>query len=305
MKYFRITLCLLLLLFIIPASSDTVTINEFKKLLEETPAESGNLLEKLIDKIKSEDSNTSEIIFPKEIENKAFKEGEILEFSIKYGFIRVATSVFKVTKASPIHNRKVYMITSNARTQNFFDMVHKVRDCIISYVDAATLFSYKYIKIQREGGKKINEAIKYNYRNKTFTRYKTKFKRGKLKHNSNTIKLNGFVFDPFAALYYLRTQNLSVNKIISIPVSSSDDIYELKIKVIKKETVNVPAGKFKCYKIRPVLLKEGIFLHKGKMDIWLTADEYKIPVKMKTSIAIGSIKANLKKYHAGQPLFKQ
>jgi len=42
-----------------------------------------------------------------------------------------------------------------------------------------------------------------------------------------------------------------------------------------------------------VILGDGLFKAKGKLTIWLTDDEERLPVVMKSEIAIGSIKATL------------
>jgi hypothetical protein len=43
-----------------------------------------------------------------------------------------------------------------------------------------------------------------------------------------------------------------------------------------------------------------VFQHKGEIYIWLTDDERKIPVLMKSEISIGSIMATLVAMQAGE-----
>jgi hypothetical protein len=45
--------------------------------------------------------------------------------------------------------------------------------------------------------------------------------------------------------------------------------------------------------IRPILQSEGIFARTGDLHIWLTDDERRIPVMMKSKVKIGSITATL------------
>ena len=53
------------------------------------------------------------------------------------------------------------------------------------------------------------------------------------------------------------------------------------------------AGDFDCYHVRPFLKYEGIFRQKGDVDIWLTKDDNKMPVLVKSKIVIGTIDAVL------------
>jgi hypothetical protein len=45
--------------------------------------------------------------------------------------------------------------------------------------------------------------------------------------------------------------------------------------------------------VEPVLDGDGIFVSKGRIFIWLTDDDRRIPVLMECEIALGSIKAKL------------
>jgi hypothetical protein len=70
--------------------------------------------------------------------------------------------------------------------------------------------------------------------------------------------------------------------------------YDIAVAVIKRERVSVPAGKFNCIKVRPILVGEGHgFNSKDKMFIWFSDDDRKIFVKGKVKIKLGNIYANL------------
>ena len=60
-----------------------------------------------------------------------------------------------------------------------------------------------------------------------------------------------------------------------------------------RETVTVDAGTFDCIMIEPMVVEGGLFKSEGSIIIWLTDDEVKMPVKVKTKVIIGSIDADL------------
>ncbi len=62
----------------------------------------------------------------------------------------------------------------------------------------------------------------------------------------------------------------------------------------KKERVKVDAGEFDCVVVDPILRATGLFKSKGRLLVWLTDDERKLPVQMKSKIFIGYITAELK-----------
>jgi hypothetical protein len=76
-------------------------------------------------------------------------------------------------------------------------------------------------------------------------------------------------------------------------VFDNKKLYKVEIQVLNKETVETPLGTFKTILIKPIMKSEGIFYRKGDILIWLTDDEKKIPVMLKTKVPVGSVKAVL------------
>ncbi|MBD3224799.1 MAG: DUF3108 domain-containing protein, partial [Caldithrix sp.] len=113
------------------------------------------------------------------------------------------------------------------------------------------------------------------------------------KHNQMTVDIPPFARDVLSAFYYIRTQELYVGDPIQLTSHEKDSVYNLEVKIYKREVIEVEAGKFTCLKIEPLLKGEGIFKQKGRLLIWLTDDELKIPVQMKSKVIVGSITSEL------------
>ena len=84
-----------------------------------------------------------------------------------------------------------------------------------------------------------------------------------------------------------------MGKSFELAAVSGKKKYRLKVTCLRLETVEVPAGKFDCILVEPMLKEDGLFKAKGKLWIWLTRDIRQIPVKMQSKIPVGSIKAEL------------
>jgi hypothetical protein len=108
------------------------------------------------------------------------------------------------------------------------------------------------------------------------------------------------VQDAFSSLYYARTQVIEPGVDLNIDNHTDKKNYPLTVIVHGRETVEVPAGKFDCIIVEPVMRAAGIFNAKGSIKIWLTDDQYKMPVKMQTEVFfLGSIHADLVEYRRG------
>jgi hypothetical protein len=223
------------------------------------------------------------------IPNKAFGVGEKLEFSIKYGSISAGKAVMEVADTIIFDNHSCFRIVSIANSSDFISIFYKVRDTVQTIVDVPGLFPRYFTKQLREGKYKVNRQTKFDQ------------KRHLAITGNDTIPTFAFVQDPLSSLYYIRTQEFVPGIDIMIDSHSDKKNYPLKVRVLGKERIEVPAGKFDCIIIEPIMRSEGIFKAKGNIRIWITDDQYKMPVMMKSEVYfLGSINAQLSKYTRGK-----
>jgi len=224
----------------------------------------------------------------REIENNAFGLGEKLVFSISYGPVNAGTAVMEISRIVQLNERDCYHVISTAKSNKFFSSFFKVEDRVESFIDVKGIFSWKFEQHLREG----------HYRADRFANY------DQIRHIATTNKGNmevpPYVQDVLSALYYVRTQDLEVGRPLYVDNHSGRKLYPLEVKVHRRERVKVPAGSFDCFVVEPILKAGGMFKHKGRIWVWLTTDERKMPVLMKSKIIVGSIDAKLKSFKPGQ-----
>jgi hypothetical protein len=64
-----------------------------------------------------------------------------------------------------------------------------------------------------------------------------------------------------------------------------------------KEIVKISDGtSFRCIKLSPILIVDRVFKSQNDMTLWVSDDKNRIPIKISTDIAIGSIYVELYKY---------
>ena len=98
------------------------------------------------------------------------------------------------------------------------------------------------------------------------------------------------------SIYYLR--NIDFNKYkpedkIPFNLFLDNQVYNVYIKYLGKERVKTQYGTFNAIKFKPLLLKGTLFEGGEKMTIWVTDDLNHIPVRIESSIIVGSIKADM------------
>ena len=107
--------------------------------------------------------------------------------------------------------------------------------------------------------------------------------------------------DVLSAFYYVRTLDLEVGRDVFLAAHSSKKTYEMRVIVHRRETVKTDLGTFDCFVVQPIMLGEGLFKQEGDLVIYITADERRIPVLMKTKLPVGSITASLKEFTLAPP----
>lgn len=218
-----------------------------------------------------------------------FGPGEKLTFSVDYGVINAGWAVMEVPRTRRYLGTEVLDIRTEANSNAFFSKIHKVRDTAQTLFDPETLLPLRFEKHQREGSYKKDLTIKFD-RRRSFARYE----------NDDQVMMQPGAQDELSAFYYLRTLPLEVGKDVFIDNHANRKNYPLKVMVHGRETVKVGAGEFDCYVIEPIVREGGIFQAKGTLTIWMTADERRIPVKMRTKIVVGSITVSLVDYEPGE-----
>jgi hypothetical protein len=233
----------------------------------------------------------------RKIDNKAFKAGEKLTFDVKYGFVTAGIATMAVPGIKKISGREAYNITFDVNTVPSFDWIYKVRDHYETFMDAEGLFPWRFEQHIREGSFSRDFSAFFDQRN------------GKAKTSEGEYKIPRYVNDIVSAFYYARTLNyskLTVGETIRLQNFYKDTVYTLDVKYLGKEQVKVSAGTFNCIIVEPIIIKGGLFKSEGSIYVWLTDDNLKIPVKVKTKILIGSIDAVLTNYEGtnGYPAAK-
>lgn len=223
----------------------------------------------------------------REVKNKAFKEGEKLTFDVKYGFVTAGVAVMEIPKKKRISGRDAYHIIFEVNTVPSFDLFYKVRDRYESYLDAKGLFPWRFEQHIREGTYSRDFAAFFDQR------------KGKAKTSEGEYEIPKYVHDIVSAFYFARTldySNMKVDEVVHLKNFYKDKVYDLDIKYHGKETIEVAAGKFECIIVEPLVQEGGLFKSEGNIIVWLTNDDIKMPVRVKTKVIVGAIDADLTKY---------
>jgi hypothetical protein len=222
------------------------------------------------------------------VPNIAYGFGEKLEYKVGYKFITAGTGYFHILpKPKYINGRKCYDVRFKVQSLKSLEWVYRVEDRYSTTLDVAGIFPWKFEQHIREGDYRRDFVAKFDQvNNKAITK-------------DSTYDVPPYVHDIVSAFYYVRTLDLASmpkDTVFYLQNFFGDSTYTLGVRVLGRQTVDVEAGKFKCVVIEPLVVEGGLFQSEGRILIWMTEDERKIPVKVATKVVIGYVSAELVRY---------
>ncbi|MEW6713808.1 MAG: DUF3108 domain-containing protein [Nitrospirota bacterium] len=181
-------------------------------------------------------------------------------------------------------------ITSTAQSAPFISIFYKVDDLSQSIL-APDGHPNKYIVKIREGSRKRDKVTYFSEKSESNTQKVIYI--DKLKNESVEFNLEKQAFDPLSAAYEISRRKLRTGRSEYIDIFDNKKVYNTEVQVLGKERITTSAGGFDTIVIKPLLKSEGVFLQKGEIYIWLTDDEKRLPVMLKSKVKIGSFTAEL------------
>jgi hypothetical protein len=214
-----------------------------------------------------------------------FGVGERSTFEVRFGGVRVGSGMLEVAARTTLRGRDAWHTRFNVTGGTFF---YRVDDVYESWIDAVTLNSLAFNRQIEEGTRERIQKYEIMPDNGTYierTRQKTTVK-----------KTVDDPMDEGAFLYFIRTIPLEVGKTYDFHRYFIPDRNPVRIRVLRKERVTVPAGTFNAIVIQPVIKTRGIFSEKGQAEVWLSDDPTRILLQVKSKLSFGSLNLYLKSY---------
>ena len=223
----------------------------------------------------------------------AFIPNEKLVFELRWAFITVGTATLEVLPMQTINGQPAYHFALTAKSNAFLDSFYKVRDRIDAFADGGLTHSVHYLKKQREGHTIRDIEVRFDWEN-----LKTRFL--KTEKGGGEDKLTPVMagsFDPLSAFYFVRgTEKVAAGTLIERPITDGNKNVTGRVTVVKRETIRVKGTEYDTFLVEPDLKEVGGVFEKSKdarIQIWVTADHRRIPVRLKSKVIVGSFVGDL------------
>ncbi len=218
-----------------------------------------------------------------------FQPGEKLVYKLRWGLVTAGYAELEVLPFEQINGERAWHFLMTIRTSRFIDVFYKVRDRIESFTDNLLANSFIYKKEQLEG--KTHRQVKVVFDPDRGTAVYSDW--GKV---HEPIEIEAGTIDPLASIYFIRQHPLAENSELLKPVTDGKKNVLGQARVIGRERLKIGGKKYDTFIVVPDLKGvRGVFKKSrdAKMRLWITNDERRLLVKIKSKVAIGSFTGTL------------
>ena len=111
------------------------------------------------------------------------------------------------------------------------------------------------------------------------------------------VQVPNCVHDVIAALLRLRRTKVEVGQSVQLPMSDGRKFAAVKVEAQEREQVKTPAGTFNTVRYEVNLLNGVVYSRGGRVFVWLTDDERRLPVqfRLRMNFPLGTVTLELEK----------
>jgi hypothetical protein len=220
-----------------------------------------------------------------------FGPGERAEYQVRLGRISVGEGHMAVHGVENVRGNRSYHLSMGvsggiplARVNNLYQ----------SWLDLDKLSAHRFIQDQ-------NEIRTERFRHFEFFPAEGRWTRVDVDEEGDLA--TDLPLDDISFVYYVRSLPLEVGETYVLDRYFRDRGNPVIVEVVRRDTVEVPAGTFETIVVEPTIQTRGLFGEGGEAEIHFSDDEHRILVQMRSRVpVIGSLSLHLKDVSYGTPL---
>lgn len=207
-----------------------------------------------------------------------------------WGFIWIKAGrvEFKLTKSEQYPDAQKLQVIGYSLPS--WDWMFSVRDTLTSIHNTKTFLPYEFSRQVHEGSYHKTFHYKFNYLDSLIIGDLHRI--GKYKKR-DTVKLKAATYDMLSVAWMARNldfDRLKKNEIVPIKILLDSEIFDLYIRYLGVDKIKADNIRQECYVFSPLLVEGEVFKGGETMKIWVSKDDYRIPIVVETKILVGSVK---------------
>jgi hypothetical protein len=228
--------------------------------------------------------------------NIPFHPGEQLKFVVYWAFLPAGEATLEILPYETREGISCFHFRATAKTYEYIDLFYKVRDTIDAFADRGMNRSMVFMKL-KQGKSKRNIVVNFDWAAQE-ARYSDSG------DQQAFLPIQPGTFDPLSIFYAFRLHDLEEGQELIQPVTDGKRVVISRAKVIRREKINAGGREYDTFLVEPEMKNiGGVFekSEKSSLQIWVTADHHRVPVRIKSGVSVGSFVAELTSWVKGEP----
>jgi hypothetical protein len=206
--------------------------------------------------------------------------GERLQYEAKSGILPLGTAELMVAGLDTVRGDSALHIRFLIRGGNALYRINNEWD---SWVGLSDFTSRRFIQDHDEGGKKSRAAYEILPDSGYYRREGV----------DTVMPTSPLPLDDAAFFYFVRLVELSDGR-NEFDRYFKPDRNPVVLEVVGRDTLDVPAGRFDCLVVQPIIKGGGIFREQAEGRMWITNDQRRLVVQIRSKIAFVPITMRLR-----------
>ena len=218
-----------------------------------------------------------------------FGPGEKLTYDVKFGPLRVGSGVMEVRGIEEVRGASAWHTRFTVKGSA---LGVKVDDLYESWFDVTTLSSLRHMQDVDQGPYERKRTFEIFPDRKSYIEQVE----GKEPRKGTSV---ADPLDDGSFIYFIRAMpELEVGKTYTFNNYFRPDRNPVRVTVVRRERIEVPAGKFNAIVLRPSIKTKGMFAE-GSAEIWLSDDTERTLLQLKSKLPVGTLNLYLRKRQEG------
>jgi hypothetical protein len=227
---------------------------------------------------------------PAAVSEPPFRVGERAQFRASWGILgRVGTGSLSIVGLETVRDRPAYhaVFTIKGGIPGA-----RVDERLETWLDKSRLYSLRFAQRTRYPRFSRDRTREFLAEERRWTgRTNTREESGKLPTN--------LPLDEIGFIYHARTMSLEVGREYTLNRFWNPDGNPVRLRVLRRETVKVPAGTYETIVVQPIIRTSGLFAEDGEALVYFADTPSRELVALRAKLSIGTLRLQLEKFEPG------
>jgi hypothetical protein len=201
--------------------------------------------------------------------------GERFEYNVKLGIFNVGRASLEVLGIDTLRGVPCYHVAFTIRGRA---LVYRLTDTLESWFSVADLVSRRFVQNGNENGRLYSRNYVIDAARGLWVR--------------NGVDSGVTVAEPLdeaSFFYFARTLPMENGARYDFSRYFIYDRNPVTIRVLGRQAITVPAGRFNAIVVRPIFKSRGIFAEGGEATVWFSDDASRIPIRIQSRMSVGTL----------------